>query len=249
MAAPVERVNPRCTVDARGCVFCGGREFASRPIIGDALAAAWALGETERRWFDEREGNYCAGCGMTLRMRMLVWTLRQVAPRLAGLDVLHVNQVNKLDAVLREAASVVATIYRAGLPPGERTGALINEDLQALTFADRCFDLAIQSETIEHVHDYRTALAELHRVLKPGGWLVYTVPLLHDRRTRRRAVIEDGVTQHLLPPSWHGCEAEDLVLWEFGADLLQERAAAIHRLDYDDFSRNPTIFAIAEQKR
>lgn len=185
---------------------------------------------------------------MSLRVRMLLWTLRQVAPDLRDLRILHVNQVNQLSQALSGAASVVETVYRADLPPGAAVGMCINEDIQSLTFNDGEFDLAIHSEDVEHVNDYRKALAEIGRVLKPGGWQVYTVPLLHGRQTRRRAAIENGVVRHFLPPSWHGCAAEYLVIWEFGDDLLRERANQIQRLDYDDFARNPTLFAIAEQK-
>lgn len=162
--------------------------------------------------------------------------------------ILHVNQINNLSQALVGAASVIGTVYRSALPPGALVGSCINEDLQSLTFKDGEFDLAIHSEDLEHVNDYRKALAEIERVLKPGGWQVYTVPLLHGRQTRRRAAIENGVVRHLLPPSWHGCEAEYLVIWEFGDALLRERANQIQRLDYDDFGRNPTAFAIAEHK-
>ncbi len=185
---------------------------------------------------------------MTFRVRMLLWTVRQVAPDFRGLHILHVNQINNLKQALVGAASVVETVYRRDRPPGAMVGSCINEDLQTLTFKDGEFDLIIHSEDLEHVNDYRKALAEIERVLKPGGWQVYTVPLLHGRQTIRRAVIEKGVVRNLLPPSWHGCEAEYLVIWEFGDDLLRERANQIHRLDYDDFTRNPTLFAIAEQK-
>lgn len=45
-----------------------------------------------------------------------------------------------------------------------------------LPFADAAFDRAIAAEVLEHVHDDRAALRELHRVLRPGGVLAVTVP-------------------------------------------------------------------------
>lgn len=50
------------------------------------------------------------------------------------------------------------------------------EDIQALTFADSCFDTVISCETIEHVPDPCLAVGELARVLKPGGRLFLTTP-------------------------------------------------------------------------
>jgi ubiquinone/menaquinone biosynthesis C-methylase UbiE len=49
-------------------------------------------------------------------------------------------------------------------------------DVIKLPFADGFFDVVVCSEVLEHVTDNRTAVAELVRVLKPGGDLVITVP-------------------------------------------------------------------------
>jgi ubiquinone/menaquinone biosynthesis C-methylase UbiE len=45
-----------------------------------------------------------------------------------------------------------------------------------LPFADHTFDKVICSEVLEHIPDYRAALAEICRVLKPGGLLCASVP-------------------------------------------------------------------------
>ena len=45
-----------------------------------------------------------------------------------------------------------------------------------LPFADGDFDRVITSEVLEHIQDDVAAIAELHRVLKPGGTFAATVP-------------------------------------------------------------------------
>ncbi len=46
----------------------------------------------------------------------------------------------------------------------------------ALPFADDTFDKVICSEVLEHIPDYRGALREIERVLKPGGLFCASVP-------------------------------------------------------------------------
>lgn len=45
-----------------------------------------------------------------------------------------------------------------------------------LPFADNSFDKVICSEVLEHIPDYRAVLAEIARVLKPGGIFAASVP-------------------------------------------------------------------------
>ncbi|HEV2989831.1 MAG TPA: class I SAM-dependent methyltransferase [Candidatus Angelobacter sp.] len=49
-------------------------------------------------------------------------------------------------------------------------------DIQRIAYPDSIFDTVISCETIEHVPDPRRAVAELCRVLKPGGRLFLTTP-------------------------------------------------------------------------
>jgi SAM-dependent methyltransferase len=49
-------------------------------------------------------------------------------------------------------------------------------DACRLPFGAAAFDLVISSECIEHTLDPRTAVREIHRVTRPGGWLIITVP-------------------------------------------------------------------------
>jgi ubiquinone/menaquinone biosynthesis C-methylase UbiE len=56
-------------------------------------------------------------------------------------------------------------------------------DAQSLPFTDESFDLILFSEVVEHLGDSRKALAEVGRVLKPGGITLITWPfnyMLHE---------------------------------------------------------------------
>lgn len=56
--------------------------------------------------------------------------------------------------------------------------ALVRGGLDRLPFASGSVDVVILSEVIEHLVDTDEALAELHRVLRPGGHLIVTTPNL-----------------------------------------------------------------------
>lgn len=51
-------------------------------------------------------------------------------------------------------------------------------DAHALPVRAGTVDLVLMLEVLEHVRDPRAVLGEVHRVLRPGGRLVFTVPFL-----------------------------------------------------------------------
>ncbi|MFV8818972.1 class I SAM-dependent methyltransferase [Haliea sp. E17] len=57
-----------------------------------------------------------------------------------------------------------------------RSFGLSSASALALPFADNTFDKIICSEVLEHIPDYRAALREIQRVLKPGGLFCASVP-------------------------------------------------------------------------
>lgn len=52
-------------------------------------------------------------------------------------------------------------------------------NIYKLPYENNSFDLIICSEVLEHLKDDKKALKELHRVLKPNGKLIITVPNLN----------------------------------------------------------------------
>jgi len=180
---------------------------------------------------------------------MLTWTLRRIFRNLESKSVLHFNQINQFHPVLQGAQQLVETIYRPDLQMGEPVNGLINQDMTSLRFADSSFDLAIHSDTLEHILDYEKALNEVRRVLKPGGLQIYTIPLIRGRRTRQRIALDpDGKPLNLLPPSGHGSEGEYPVVWEFGGDFFLQRESSIALVQFDNYWTNPTVFTVIEIK-
>jgi SAM-dependent methyltransferase len=84
-----------------------------------------------------------------------------------------------LDAGPEEVAQVrgtLAAMVEAGELTGDHPAAAVQGDALALPFPDATFDRVIASEVLEHIPDDRAAMAELARVLRPGGTMAVTVP-------------------------------------------------------------------------
>ena len=109
------------------------------------------------------------------------------------------------------------------MPFGRKvTSSYWNQDLQNLTFPSASFDLVISSETMEHVRRPWQAFSEVHRVLKPGGFYVFTVPFRGNRLTRPRVDTAGSEDVLLLERIYHQdpYRPEDsLVYTDFGVDL------------------------------
>ena len=114
------------------------------------------------------------------------------------------------------------------VPCGEMDDRLIrNEDVTRLTFKENKFDIILSFDVLEHVPDYRIAIEELFRCLKPGGQFLISVPfnMGSGQNIIRAKHNPDGSICHLLPPQYHGDPLNDsgcLSYYDFGWELLEE---------------------------
>jgi len=64
----------------------------------------------------------------------------------------------------------------AGEITADKLIGVLRGDARRLPFPDATFDVVITSEVLEHIQDDVAAIAEMVRVLKPGGRFAATVP-------------------------------------------------------------------------
>lgn len=193
---------------AEVCTVCGGTQFTTRQVLWPALVAQWQLSPQEAEYINRQQGRACTQCGANLRSIALANAIRAhlgTSAVLAAVNferraILEINEAGSLSPVLRRAPGYVFAAYPA-------------VDMQAMPYADGSFDLVTHSDTLEHVPDPRKAMSECRRVLKRGGALCFTVPIVVGRLSRTRAG---------LSPSYHGssgaASADMQVHTEFGAD-------------------------------
>jgi SAM-dependent methyltransferase len=98
---------------------------------------------------------------------------------------------------------VATSEYFSDVPPGTLHDGVRCEDVQQLTYANAGFDLVTHTEVLEHVPDDARAMAELLRVLRPGGAMIFTVPIYDGEHTVERARQHDGAIEYLLEPVYH----------------------------------------------
>lgn len=224
------------------CDVCGRVRpmLYGRRIVPRRLEELWGLSPRLAEALARKESCICTACGAKLRCRRLARVVLDHypvgnPPAPAGslarwveqpetqlLRVAEINRIDGLHEMLLRLDHFEASDYQPGAEPGALVEGVRSEDLTRLTYPDESFDLVLTSETLEHVPDLDGALAEIRRVLRPGGRHVFTVPVLPGTaRTFARAVVEpDGRITDLAPRICHpGGDWGYPVFTELGTDL------------------------------
>jgi SAM-dependent methyltransferase len=130
----------------------------------------------------------------------------------------------------RRFARVIVSELWDDVAPGTFRNGVQCQDVQRLTHPDGAFDLVTSTEVFEHVPDDRRAFAEVRRVLRPGGLLVFTVPLMDAGPTLERAELRYGRIVHLMTPEYHGDRLRGrrgvLAFRTYGPDIVDRLRAA-----------------------
>lgn len=105
-------------------------------------------------------------------------------------------------------------------------------DAMALPFADQSFDVVVAMHMFYHLGDQAGAMAEMHRVLKPGGRLVVTTNG-RENLTGLYALTTafGGGTVDPAAEAFGFERAEDLMRAQFGAVTVEEHPAGLRVTD------------------
>jgi len=177
---------------------------------------------TIARGFTEnlRETGTCRSCRATNRNRQLAAVAVRAASEQTGrtirglpalVDVPGFRIYNTESAGALHSAVRTMPGYRCSeyfgpeRTSGDLVGGVLHEDLMALSFDDASLDQVWTSDVLEHVPDPYLAHREIHRVLRPRGHHVFTVPFdqtgyLDDVRARHD---ERGELELLVDPIYH----------------------------------------------
>jgi SAM-dependent methyltransferase len=193
------------------CLCCGSTKTEEQPVLWKDLIDQWRITDAEVAYIDRQQGFHCTDCGCNLRAMALAQAVMACfgfsglfrefvqSETARRLQVLEINEANQLTQFFKHM-------------PQHHFVQYPEVDMMDLRFEDEVFDLVVHSDTLEHIPDPVRGLSQCRRVLRRGGYCVFTVPMIVDRLTMAR----EG-----LPPSYHGCSsnpADCLVHTEYGAD-------------------------------
>ena len=155
------------------------------------------------------------------------YSLGNLASSLPNLSVYEAQASGAIHDKLKFLNNYKCSEFFEDITPGSlSSNGTLCQDIQNLSYEDNSFDLVITQDVFEHVRNPEIAWREVYRVLKPGGYHVFTVPWSKDSKTVRRVILEGENDVFILPKVFHGDGIRDgLVYSDFGYDLLEELAA------------------------
>jgi len=183
-----------------------------------------------------RERLVCDSCGLNNRLRATYHLLKTLYPNLNEVKTYTTEELTPLyDFLVTKIRDIRGSEYFEGTTDKKVyvphvSKDLHNEDLTNLSFANAEFDLVISCDVLEHIPDYPKALEEIFRVLKKGGYFIFSVPFVPgNQKTLVRAQIKNGKTKHILSPEYHGDPLKNddgcLCFYHFGWDIIDKLKA------------------------
>jgi len=105
----------------------------------------------------------------------------------------------------------------------------VHFDLHKAPFEDNSFDVIFCNHVLEHVEDDAQCMRELYRIMKPGGWGIFQVPL----DVTRAKTYEDASITSEADREIHFWQKDHVRL--FGLDYKDRLSAAGFNVTVDDY--------------
>ena len=178
-----------------------------------------------------RERLVCPICRLNNRMRAVVHVFDLECHPNRDFNIYITEQTTGLYKLFKKTfPNLIGSEYFGGsvIDYGNAiNNGIRNEDLTQLSFSNDQFDCILSFDVFEHIPNYRKALAECYRCIKPGGILLFSVPFVRtsEKNIVRAYLSQAGEIVHLLPPEYHGDPINSdgcLCFYHFGWEMLED---------------------------
>ncbi|MDD3771440.1 MAG: class I SAM-dependent methyltransferase [Weeksellaceae bacterium] len=162
--------------------FYKGNRFTD-PIDGKSYRKFLPYG------YEKQRQNVLSPGTLSLERHRLMWLFLQKETDFfsAQLNVLHIAPEQSFYKRFRKLKNLNYTTCDLNSPLAD-----VKADIQNLPFEDHTFDVIFCNHVLEHVKDDKKALKELFRVMKPGGWGIFQVPIRYQlKKTFEDSTITD----------------------------------------------------------
>ena len=121
-----------------------------------------------------------------------------------------------------------SSFFEADVSADEVRDGIECQDLMNLGYEKDSFDLVLSSDIFEHVRKPFAGFQEVNRVLKPGGFHIFSIPVQYPmkRRSVFRVDTSGPNDVYVLPAHYHGAPGgrRSLVYTDFGEDMIERLA-------------------------
>jgi SAM-dependent methyltransferase len=202
---------PMYVGEARECPICGGHFSRFLPL-------------------HHRADVRCPRCRSFDRHRLLwVYLREQTDLFTAPHRLLHLAPEPVLQRKFRALSNIDYVSADLSSP-----AAMVHTDITDMVFDDAEFDVVLCSHVLEHIPDDRRAMRELWRVMKPGGWGIFQVPMSGKDVTFEDPSVTDPAERERLFGQF------DHVRW-YGRDYRDRLVESGFEVTVDDFVRRLVI--------
>lgn len=174
-----------------------------------------------------RDNLTCSKCQSLPRERAIMEVINEYLPNWKTLKIHESSPINRgvSPKFQKEATMYSSSQYYPNRKSGEVIDGFRNENLEQLTFDDNSFDLILTQDVFEHLYNPEKAFKAISRVLKKGGYHIFTLPLInHFNKTQKNAVIkENGEIEFLIKEEYHGNPVDQkgsAVTYHWGSDIV-----------------------------
>lgn len=150
-----------------------GNKFQD-PIDGKSYRRLLSYGYKDTR------KNVLAPASLSLERHRLMWLYLKNETNFftANLKVLHIAPEQSFLRKFKQMKNLDYTTLDIQSPIAD-----IKADLRNLPLEDNQYDVIFCNHVLEHIVEDQQAMQELYRVMKPGGWGIFQVPIKYDLAT------------------------------------------------------------------